>query len=281
MVKVIETVQQMQSLSDTLRSEHKRIALVPTMGALHEGHLSLIDLAREHADVVILSIYVNPVQFGPNEDFDKYPRPKLEDLKLCNERGVDFVFLPQSKEFYPPGYSVYVVEKKHSQQLCGISRPFLFEGVCTVVNKLFNIVQPHVAVFGQKDFQQVAVIKKMVKNLHMRIEIVMGLTIRDADGLALSSRNAYLSSIERQHACAIYKALQVAEKMVKKGNYNIDRIIAEITYLLSLPRSLRIIYVSIIDSETLEVLRQIVPGKSIIAVAVWCNEVRLIDNILV
>ena len=193
-MQVIASVFDMQSTAENLRSKDRLIGLVPTMGALHEGHLSLIRLAKERADTVIVSIFVNPTQFGPNEDFGNYPRDLPRDLELCEKAGADLVFAPPVEEMYPKGYSTYVTEELISKPLCGISRPSHFRGVTTIVAKLFNIVRPDLAVFGQKDAQQVAVIKKMVNDLHFCVDIVTAPTVREPDGLAMSSRNRRLSA---------------------------------------------------------------------------------------
>jgi len=249
------------------------------MGSLHEGHLSLIDIAKEKADKVIVSIFVNPTQFGPNEDFNKYPRVLEEDLEKCRERGVDIVFNPSLAEMYPQGYSTYVDEEHITAGLCGVSRPQHFRGVTTVCLKLFNIARPDIAIFGQKDAQQGAVIKKMVSDLNLPTEIVIGPTVREADGLALSSRNAYLTDVQRNEALSISQALKIAKNMVDEGTRSVDRIVAEITHHLSQQRRVRLIYAQVVDAETMEPASEIVPGKQIAAVAAWVDQTRLIDNI--
>ncbi len=279
-MQVIASVFDMQSTAENLRSKDQLIGLVPTMGALHEGHLSLVRLAKERADTVIVSIFVNPTQFGPNEDFAKYPRDLARDVELCEKAGVDYVFAPTVEEMYPKGYSTFVSEELISRPLCGITRPNHFRGVTTVVAKLFNIVRPDIAIFGQKDAQQVAVIKKMVNDLHFCIDVVTAPTLREADGVAMSSRNRYLSGNEREDAQVIYRALQRAKEMVDSGVRNTDRLIAEATHLLSSRRRIRIIYVSIVDRCTMDAAREVLPGKAMMAIAVWVDEVRLIDNML-
>lgn len=271
----------MQSHAIGLRSSGRLIALVPTMGCLHEGHLSLIDIAKEKADKVIVSIFVNPTQFGPNEDYDKYPRMLEADIEKCRERGADIVFNPPLNEMYPDGYSTYVDEDHITDGLCGISRPQHFRGVTTVCLKLFNITRPDIAVFGQKDAQQCAVIRKMVSDLNIPAEIVIGPTLRDEDGLATSSRNAYLTPLQRTEALSIFKALTIAKGMVDEGVRSVDRVIAEITHTLSLSRRVRVIYVQIVDRDTMKPAREILPGKQVITVAVWVEQTRLIDNILI
>jgi pantoate--beta-alanine ligase len=279
-MQVIESIHEMQARAVSLRHSGKLLGFVPTMGFLHEGHLSLFDLAAEQADVTIVSIFVNPTQFGPNEDFDRYPRATERDLKLCEERGADYVFMPRQAELYPEDYSTYVNEERLSGPMDGVSRPQFFRGVCTVVAKLFNIVRPDVAVFGQKDAQQAAVIRKMVRDLHFPIEVVVGPTVREPDGLAMSSRNAYLDPFQRKDAARIFEALNKGRELVDQGFLNADRILAEVTHHLAECRRLRVIYVNCRDVNSLEPLRTIVPGQTLLACAVWCDEVRLIDNII-
>jgi pantoate--beta-alanine ligase len=269
----------MQSHAIGLRSSGHLIGLVPTMGCLHEGHLSLIDIAKEKADKVIVSIFVNPTQFGPSEDYEKYPRVLEADIEKCRERGADILFHPTVPDMYPQGYSTFVNEERISSGLCGITRPQHFRGVTTVCMKLFNITRPDIAVFGQKDAQQCAVIKKMVADLNISTEIVIGETQRDSDGMATSSRNAYLSDLQRQEAINISKSLQIAKRMVDAGTKSVDRIVAEVTHHLKLSRRIRVIYVQVVDRETMEPAREIIPGKQILCVAAWADQTRLIDNI--
>ena len=278
-MQTIQSVNEMQSHAIGLRSSGRLIGLVPTMGSLHEGHLQLVDIAKERADKVIVSIFVNPTQFGPSEDFAKYPRVLEADLEKCRERGVDIVFAPSAEEIYPKGYSTYVNEESLSSGLCGVSRPNHFRGVTTVCLKLFNITRPDIAVFGQKDAQQCAVIKKMIADLNVPTEVVVGPIHRDADGLATSSRNAYLTDTQREAALTISKSLFTAQKMVQDGIRSVDRVMAEIIHTLSLSRRVRVIYVQIVDRETMEPMREVVPGKCIACVAAWVDQVRLIDNI--
>ena len=279
-MQVIASVFDMQSTAENLRSKDRLIGLVPTMGALHDGHLSLIRLAKERADTVIVSVFVNPTQFGPSEDYGNYPRDLPRDLELCRTAGADLVFAPTPEEMYPKGYSTYVTEESVSKPLCGVSRPTHFRGVTTVVAKLFNIVRPDLAVFGQKDAQQAAVIKKMVSDLHFCIDIVIAPTVREPDGLAMSSRNRRLTATQRTEALVISQALNKAKEMVDGGVHNVDRLIAEATHLMSSRRRVRIIYASIVDPDTMEAVREVFPGKAMMAIAAWVDEVRLIDNIL-
>ncbi|MGB0344551.1 MAG: pantoate--beta-alanine ligase [Coraliomargarita sp.] len=275
----ISSINEMQSHAISLRSNGCLIGLVPTMGCLHEGHLSLIDIAREKADKVIVSIFVNPTQFGANEDFDRYPRVLAEDLELCREKGVDIVFNPESAEIYPEGYSTYVEEEQVSAGLCGVSRPNHFRGVATVCLKLFNITRPDFAVFGQKDAQQCAVVRKMASDLNLPIEILVGPTLRDADGLATSSRNRYLTPTQRLDALTIPKALGEGKKLVEQGVRNVDRVVAEVIHHLSQCRRIRVLYVQVVDNETMEPAREIEPGRHSIVLAAWVDQTRLIDNI--
>ena len=279
-MQVIASIFDMQSTAENLRSKDRLIGLVPTMGALHEGHLSLIRLAKERADTVIVSIFVNPTQFGPSEDFANYPRDLGRDVDLCEKAGADLVFTPAVEEMYPKGYSTYVSEELISKPLCGVSRPTHFRGVTTVLAKLFNIVRPDLAVFGQKDAQQVAVVKKMVNDLHFCIDIVTAPTVREPDGLAMSSRNRFLTATQRGEALAISQALQKAKEMVDSGVHNADRLIAEATHLMGNRRRVRVIYAAIVDRCTMEAVREVLPGKAMMAIAAWVDEVRLIDNIL-
>jgi pantoate--beta-alanine ligase len=279
-MQVITSVFDMQSTAVDLRSKDRLIGLVPTMGALHEGHLSLIRLAKERADTVVVSIFVNPAQFGPNEDYAKYPRDLPRDLALCEKAGADIVFTPSVEEMYPKGYSSYITEELISKPLCGLSRPNHFRGVTTIVAKLFNIVRPDLAVFGQKDAQQVAVIKKMVNDLHFCIDIVTAPIVREPDGLAMSSRNQHLTASQREEARVISQALMRAKAMVDGGVRNVDRLVAEATHLMATKRRVRVIYASVVDRCTMEAVREVLPGKGMMAIAAWVDEVRLIDNIL-
>jgi len=279
-MEIVTTVKEMRAASARLMAEGKTIGLVPTMGFLHQGHLSLIKSARERVDCVMVSIFVNPTQFAPSEDFSAYPRDLERDLNLCREAGVDWVFHPDAGEMYPKNYSTYVTEETLSKTLCGVSRPHHFRGVTTVVAKLFNTIRPHVAVFGQKDAQQAVVLRKMVVDLHMDVEIAVAPTVREKDGLAMSSRNTYLSQQQREDAAIIPQAMETAREMVKSGMRNADRVMAEVTHLLATKRRVRVIYVAIVDRDTMETMREIVPGRSLLAVAAWVDEVRLIDNLL-
>lgn len=282
-MQTIESANEMQSQAIELRSRGQSIALVPTMGCLHKGHLSLIDIAKKQADKVIVSIFVNPRQFEPNEDFERYPRALETDLTKCEEFGVDFVFNPTVETMYPQGYSTYVKEEQVSLGLCGISRPNHFQGVVTICLKLFNISCPNIVVFGQKDAQQCALIQKMLVDLNIPAELVIGETVRDENGLAMSSRNQYLTNTQYQEALRIPKALNMGKNMaLKDGVSSVDRVVAEITHDLLLSRKIRLIYVQIVDRLTMKPAeRNIIPGKHMICLAVWVDQTRLIDNILI
>lgn len=279
-MQVIESVNDMQSSSVALRSEGKLIGLVPTSGFLHAGHRSLMEKAREQVDRVVVSIFVNPREFGPNEDFRRYPRDRERDLALCAEAGVDTVFIPSEAEMYPAGYASSVTEEKRSAGLCGPSRPHYFKGACTVFAKLINIVRPDALYLGWRDAQLAAVVRKMVEDLNFPVDILLGETVRDPEGLALSARNEYLNDFQRRDAVLVYKALCQGKALVESGILNVDRILAEVTHHIAQSRRLRVIYVSAVDPETMEPRREIVPGNTLVATAVWCDEVRLLDNIL-
>lgn len=278
-MQIITSVTEMQTLAEDLRSKGRILGLVPTMGALHEGHLSLVRVAQERADTVIVSLFVNPTQFAPNEDFSKYPREFESDLAKCREAGVAVVFAPSPEELYPKGYSTYVVEESVAKPLEGVSRPTHFRGVTTVVLKLFNLTRPDFAVFGQKDAQQVAVIRKMVDDLNLTVDVVTAPTLREPDGLAMSSRNRYLTATQRDDALALSRALRRAVEMVAAGERRPERLVAEATHLLSQHRRIRVIYVAVVERDSMEPVREVVPGRDLMAIAAWVDEVRLIDNL--
>jgi pantoate--beta-alanine ligase len=279
-MEVAKTIEEVRSLVNTARSTGKRIGLVPTMGALHIGHISLIEAAVKDCDFVVVSIFVNPTQFGPGEDFEKYPRPFEADLKACRKAGADVVFSPTPAEMYPRENLTWVTVEKLTEPLCGRSRPGHFRGVATVCSKLFNIVAPDVAYFGQKDAQQAIVIKRMVADLNMPLEIIVCPTVREPNGLAVSSRNQYLSEQQKEDAANIYKSLQTCQKLIDAGMTETNKIIAEMKKILQQIPSGQIEYVSIVDAETLQSIEKIT-GKVLVAVAVKVGPARLIDNILV
>ena len=278
-MQVIRSVKEMKTRSMDFRRDGKTIGFVPTMGFLHEGHLSLVDLIRKDCDILLLSIYVNPTQFGVGEDFDKYPRDTERDLELCRIRGVDLVFIPESSEIYAGNASTYVVEEEVGMGMCGNARPNHFRGFATVCAKLFNLCQPNYVVLGQKDAQQVVVLKRMIRDLHFPIQVLVGPILREADGLAMSSRNKYLQSKQREEALLVYQSIQAAQKVVEeKGSSNVDRVKAEVLNVLKQGRLLRVNYVDVVDRETMRPEKEIVQGRSLLAVAVWVDQVRLIDN---
>jgi len=262
------------------RAEVKKIALVPTMGALHEGHLSLIELARQHAPHVIVSIFVNPTQFGHNEDYNRYPRPIEDDLAKCEQAGVDLVFNPQPEEMYRSHDADVVVDLPQlSSVLEGKHRPGHFKGVCQVVAKLFNIITPQVACFGQKDFQQLRILMAMVESLDLPIEIVPGPTIREPDGLAMSSRNQYLAPEEREKGLAISRALRLAQAEFDKGIRQTNRLLTTMQKVM-LEKHLSIDYVAAVDPITLKNV-EVANNPTVLAVAARVGKTRLIDNIIV
>ncbi|MEI6108249.1 MAG: pantoate--beta-alanine ligase [Opitutae bacterium] len=275
----IEKISAMQAAAQALRQSGKRIAFVPTLGALHAGHASLIRLGREKADVVIVSTLVNPLQFGPSEDLLKYPRTPLPDALLAENEGVEVLFSPSAEEMFPRGFSTLVLEDTVSKPLCGVVRPVLFRGVLTCWLKLFNIIQPDVVVLGEKDAQQVAVLRKVAADLLLPLQIVTGPAVRDVDGLAISTRNGYLTPTQREEALAVYRALRRAKEMVESGVKSADRLVAEVTHLIAEKRRLRVIYISVVDRHTMDQLREIVPGNCLLAISYWVDEVRLTDNI--
>ena len=277
---IVEKVKDMKELSEKYLKENKTIGFVPTMGFLHEGHLSLVRRAREENDIVVVSIFVNPTQFGPNEDYESYPRDFERDVKLLKELNVDVVFYPSVEEMYPKDFSTYVEETKLSRYLCGKSRPGHFRGVCTIVTKLFNIVRPTRAYFGQKDAQQFRVIKRMVRDLNMDVELVECPIVREHDGLAMSSRNIYLSGDERAQALALYNSLKLAENLIKSGERDAEVVKNAMKEFLSRYDKVKIDYVEIVDEETLEPVKHI-EGKVIVAIACWVGKARLIDNVIV
>ncbi|MDD5128702.1 MAG: pantoate--beta-alanine ligase [Candidatus Omnitrophica bacterium] len=258
----------------------KRIGFVPTMGALHPGHFSLISRARKENDIVAVSIFVNPAQFGKGEDFKKYPRRFKQDIESCRRLGVDLVFLPDRDNMYPEGYSTFVNVDNLSDCLCGASRPGHFRGVATVVAKLLNILHPDALYLGQKDAQQAIIISRMVKDLNFPVKVKVLPTVRQEDGLALSSRNAYLNKQERSVALVLSKALRLAETLIRNGQRNCGRIISRMRQLIEKNRPAKIDYIAIIDPEQLKELRKIEPG-CLIALAVKIGKVRLIDNTVI
>lgn len=276
-IRVIESIKEMQSHSESLRLSGKRISFVPTMGYFHEGHLSLMKEARKMADCVVVSIYVNPTQFGPKEDFSKYPRDFERDAQMAQSVGVHVIFFPSNQEMYPSAYQTYVDVEKVTQNLCGMSRPGHFRGVTTICCKLFNIVKPHSAIFGKKDFQQLAAIKRMVADLNLDLEIIGLPTFREPDGLAMSSRNVYLSKEERLSALTLIGALKLTQKLYAEGERNAVKIIKQAQKLIKSAEFTDIDYIKICDTATLEDVNEI-KGEVVMALAVKVGKTRLIDN---
>lgn len=275
-MKIIETVDAIQAY---VRKRTANSVLVPTMGALHRGHLELIRAARERtgkAGEVAVSIFVNPLQFEPGSDFEKYPRPKSADEKFCEDAGVNLLFRP--RKLYSDDRSVYVDETSLSVGLCGAARPGHFRGVCTVVAKLFNLVAPIAAVFGEKDYQQLAIIRRMVRDLNFPVEIVGLPTVREQDGLALSSRNQYLDRDERVDATVLYRAMNRVKQLAVAGENSVPRLIDAATSVIASAKTARVDYISIVDRENLKPLEELRPD-AVIALAVFIGKTRLIDNL--
>ena len=280
-MKIFTEPKKLQKWCAARRMEGRKVALVPTMGYLHEGHLSLIaEAKRRGAQEIVVSVFVNPVQFGPNEDFDKYPRDEKADLAKCRAAGATAVFFPTPANMYLDAHSVYVNEEDLSKGLCGARRPGHFRGVCTVVAKLFNLVHPHFAVFGQKDFQQAAVIRRMVRDLNFDLDVVVAPIVREPSGLARSSRNTYLSDDERKRACALSQALFAVASAVKaKGKVPWKAERAKIVRRLE-SAGLVVDYVEAVDGETLAPVKRLEKGVAVL-LAVYCGKTRLIDNVLI
>ncbi len=277
-MKIVKSVKEMQKISTALKRKGKAIGFVPTMGYLHQGHLSLIRLAKKKSDVVMVSIFVNPIQFGPKEDFKRYPRDLKRDTRLARKTGCDILFIPTQRQMYPERYSAYVSVEKLSDTLEGKFRMGHFKGVATVVAKLFNIVQPDLAFFGQKDAQQAVIIQKMVEDLNFNLKIIIGPTVREPSGLALSSRNSYLAEDEKKTASVLFQSLQKAQSIIEQGERNSSRVIHEMEkMILSKPKTI-IDYIAITDSQTLEPLENL-SGEVLISMAVFVGSTRLIDNL--
>ncbi len=276
-MEIVTDVKRMQRLCADLRREGKRIAFVPTMGYLHEGHLSLLREGRQRGDVLVLSIFVNPTQFGQGEDFESYPRDLTRDGEMAASVGTDLLFAPEARQMYPAGYATYVDVEGLTDTLCGRSRPGHFRGVTTVVAKLFGIVQPHEALFGCKDFQQLAVIRRMTLDLNLPVEIVGMPIVREPDGLAMSSRNVYLSPEERRQALILSRALATARQMIRDGVRQAEEILAALRALIEEQPAARIDYLQICHQSTLQDQER-VDGDSVLLLAVYVGKTRLIDN---
>jgi pantoate--beta-alanine ligase len=276
----IETVAALQRVAAEWKQAGKTVALVPTSGALHSGHAALIALAATKAEIVLVSVFANPLAFGPSENFAKYPRSADADRKFCADLGATAVFMPAAEEMFPKGFSSFVAEETVSKPLCGVSRPTHFRGVTTGIAKLLNLVHPACVVFGQRDAQQVAVVRKLIADLCFGAEVVVAPTVRESDGLAVTVRNRDLTARQRQEALAIHAALVRAKEMADHGVRSPDRIIAEATHLLGERRMVRVIYVAVVDPQTMEPMREVIPGRTLLAIAAWVEEVRVIDNVL-
>lgn len=279
-MKIIRSIKEMTGFSQKLRIKGKTIGFVPTLGALHQGHLSLIRQAVAENDIVVVSIFVNPIQFGPKGDYRRYPRNLRLDARLCRREGADVIFFPDAQQMYTGNYKTYVIVQDLSDVLCGKFRPGHFKGVATVVTKLFNIVAPDIAYFGQKDAQQAIIIKKVVEDLNIPVRIKVMPAVREEDGLAMSSRNAYLNKEERRDAAVLYQALILAKNLIKQGSVDSSGIIRKMRRLINKKKSACIQYISVVKHKDLEPLDKI-RGKVLIALSVWIGKTRLIDNIIV
>ncbi len=276
-MKIIESAKKMQALSESLRNQGKIVTFVPTMGYFHEGHLDLMREGRKRGDCLVISIYVNPTQFGPNEDFEKYPRDLERDRTMAEGVGVDVIFYPPTAEMYPPYYQTYVTVENVTNNLCGLSRPGHFRGVATICAKLFNLVKPHIAVFGKKDFQQLVTIRRMVQDLNMDLEVIGMSTTREQDGLAMSSRNIYLTPDERVSALSLSRSLKLAKGLYEQGQWDAVKMVGEVRkHIESHPHTI-IDYVQICDTTTMKDV-VLLDGESVLAMAVRVGKTRLIDN---
>jgi pantoate--beta-alanine ligase len=278
-MKILSSAAQMTAFSRAAQRERKRVGFVPTMGALHEGHLSLVRAARAQCDVVVVSIFVNPTQFGPNEDLTKYPRTFDQDKAMLEREGVDCIFYPSVEEMYPTGAATWVTVEGLSEKLDGRSRPGHFRGVTTVVSKLFNIVQPHAAFFGQKDAAQVAIIRKMVRDLNFSVQIVVCPIVRESDGLAMSSRNAYMNLQERKQALVLSRSMKRVQSLVEQDERSADKLIAAGKQVVEEEPAVRLDYFEIVNPDTLDPVKDVANG-ALVAVAAYVGPTRLIDNLL-
>jgi pantoate--beta-alanine ligase len=276
-MKIISSIREMQAFSEFARNSGQKISFVPTMGYFHDGHLSLMREGRQRADCLAISIYVNPTQFGPSEDFEKYPRDFERDKSLAGDVGVDVIFYPEDKEMYPEHYQTYVNVENVTHNLCGMTRPGHFRGVTTVCAKLFNIVKPHCAIFGKKDFQQLVAIKRMVLDLNMDLEIIGMPIVREPDGLAMSSRNVYLRMEEREAALSLSRSLKIAREMYNEGERDVTAILSEVRKNIERHPHTNIDYAKICDTTTLKDIG-LIERESVLALAVKINKTRLIDN---
>lgn len=279
-MKMVKTIQEMKEMALSHRAGGASIGLVPTMGYFHEGHLSLMQAARSENDIMVVSLFVNPIQFRPGEDLDRYPKDLNRDVELALDADVDILFLPKSSEIYPKGFCTRISVQGLSDRLCGESRPGHFQGVSTIVAKLFHIVQPNRAYFGLKDFQQTAVIRRMVEDLNFDMDIITLPTVRDKDGLAMSSRNSYLSAEERTSARSLKESLDLAVRQITEGERSADRIRTIIRERIAREKLACIDYVSVSNPESLQEV-SVLKGEVLVALAVFVGRTRLIDNVLV
>ncbi len=276
-MELLRTTAEMTSWREERWREGQIVGFVPTMGYLHRGHLALVEEALRLANQVVVSIFVNPTQFSPGEDLEEYPRNLERDLELCRELGVHAVFAPDTAEMYPEGFQTRVEVERLTQNLCGLHRADFFSGVALVVTKLFCAVRPHLAVFGEKDFQQLVVVKRLSRDLNLGVEIVAHPTVRESDGLAMSSRNTYLSDEERRSALSLSRSLLAARKLVAEGERKVDVLVARATEMIETEPHTRIQYVQVVDEETMTDLAEVTP-RAVMAMAVFVGEARLIDN---
>jgi len=279
-MRVLKTVAETRPAARALKASGRKLGLVPTMGALHEGHLSLVRLAKKQCDAVAASIFINPKQFGPNEDFAQYPRSFERDRQMLEVEGVDLLFAPTVEEMYPQDSTTFVNAEGISERLDGASRPGHFRGVTTVVSKLFHIVEPDRAFFGQKDAAQVAIVKRMVRDLDLPVEIVVGPIVREADGLAMSSRNAYLDASQRKQALVLFRALRAVEAQVDKRETNTNRLVNVAKQTFAEEPGARVDYIAVVDPDTLSPVDDVSKG-ALIAVAAYVGRTRLIDNVVI
>lgn len=279
-MKVITGIKEMQETSTRIRMRGATIGLVPTMGYFHQGHISLMEGSTAENDFTVVSLFVNPTQFGENEDFDDYPRDFERDKGLAEKAGVDILFVPAAEDMYPDNYSTYVNVYGLTDEMCGASRPGHFRGVATVITKLFNITLPHRAYFGQKDAQQALVVRKMVEDLNFPVEIRVMPVVREEDGLAMSSRNTYLSKVEREAALVIPKSLAAGKSLLEQGERCAARVAEEVTAIIKSEPLANIDYVVVKDADTLKDIKEI-KGRVLVAVAVWIGKTRLIDNFII
>ncbi|UNC91814.1 pantoate--beta-alanine ligase [Candidatus Contubernalis alkaliaceticus] len=277
---IIRTIPELKEAIGKVRSMGRTIGFVPTMGYLHQGHLSLVKAAVKECDFVAVSIYVNPIQFGVGEDFESYPRDLTADAQMCQQEGVDLIFSPGDQDMYPGGYASFVEVEQLTQGLCGRGRPGHFRGVTTVVTKLFNLLEPDIAYFGQKDAQQALVLKKMVEDLNMNLTLKIMPTLRDEDGLAMSSRNVYLSLEEREAALVLFKSLTRAEEMIQGGVRKASKISGAMKEIIAGEPSAHLEYIEIVDTHKLDTMEEL-EAEVLIALAVRVGQTRLIDNMIV